>query len=49
MYMNEKPQEISQEDKPSEDYPMGGSLEHYDIWRDLEMLEMARHRLVQRK
>jgi len=36
-------------DKPSEDYPMGGSLEHYDIWRDLEMLEMARHRLGQRK
>ncbi|MFH0891321.1 MAG: hypothetical protein V1867_00910 [Candidatus Falkowbacteria bacterium] len=37
--MDHKPQEDTQGDKPSEDYPMGGSLEPYDIWRDMQILE----------
>lgn len=40
--MDHKPQENAQRDKPSEDYPMGGSLEPYDIWRDMQILENAR-------
>jgi hypothetical protein len=32
-----------------DDYPLGGSLEPYDIWRDIEILENARQRLFSRK
>jgi hypothetical protein len=47
--MDQKPQEVAEMSDFSEDYPLGGSLEPYDIWRDLQMLENARHRLGQIK
>ncbi|MEA1963131.1 MAG: hypothetical protein U9M94_02725 [Patescibacteria group bacterium] len=47
--MDQEPQEVTIVNESSEDYPMGGSLEPYDIWRDLQMLENARHRLGQIK
>ncbi len=49
MNMNQKPQEVTDGNESSEDYPMGGSLEPYDIWRDIEILEMSRQRLSQIK
>lgn len=47
--MDQKPQEITDVNESSEDYPLGGSLEPYDIWHDLQMLENARHKLGQIK
>ena len=47
--MDQKPQEVSEMEEFSEDYPLGGSLEPYDIWRDLQMLENNRRRLSQIK
>ncbi len=47
--MDHKEQEIVIVDEYSEDYPLGGSLEPYDIWRDLQMLERARYKLAQIK
>jgi hypothetical protein len=49
MNMNHKPQEITETVDCSEDYPLGGFLEPYDIWRDIEMLENARRRLFSGK
>jgi hypothetical protein len=49
MNMNHKPQEVAETVDCSEDYPLGGSLEPYDIWRDIEMLENARRRLFSGK
>ncbi|MEI8360964.1 MAG: hypothetical protein WCG01_02455 [bacterium] len=43
--MDSVPQEMSETFDCSEDYPLGGSLEPYDIWRDLQRLENARRRL----
>ncbi|MCX6795404.1 MAG: hypothetical protein NT165_01565 [Candidatus Falkowbacteria bacterium] len=43
--MAQKPQGVTEVADCSEDYPLGGSLEPYDIWRDLQMLENARRRL----
>ena len=47
--MDQKPQEVTDENESSEDYPLGGSLEPYDIWHDLQLLENARYRLGQIK
>ncbi|MCF7819895.1 MAG: hypothetical protein K9M44_00285 [Candidatus Pacebacteria bacterium] len=47
--MDQEPQEVTEVVDCSDDYPLGGSLEPYDIWRDLQMLENARHRLGQIK
>lgn len=43
--MDQKPQEVTEVVECSEDYPLGGSLEPYDIWRDMQILENARRRL----
>jgi len=43
--MDTRPQEVAEARDCCEDYPLGGSLEPYDIWRDLQMLENARHAL----
>lgn len=43
--MDQKPQEEANLEEFSEDYPFGGSLEPYDIWRDMQILENYRHRL----
>jgi hypothetical protein len=40
--MNQKPQEVTDENESSEDYPLGGSLEPYDIWQDIQILENSR-------
>ncbi len=47
--MNQKPQEVTDENDCSEDYPLGGSLEPYDIWHDLQILENFRYELAQIK
>ena len=49
MKMDHKPQEKAEAEGFSEDYPLGGSLEPYDIWRDLQLLENCRRRLAQIK
>lgn len=47
--MNHLPQGEAEAEDFCDDYPLGGSLEPYDIWRDIEILENARQRLFLRK
>jgi hypothetical protein len=45
--MDQVPQEVAETVEYSEDYPLGGSLEPYDIWRDMQLLENGRYKLAQ--
>lgn len=43
--MDHSPREKADTEEFCDDYPLGGSLEPYDIWRDIQLLENRRQSL----
>jgi len=45
IFMDIRPQEVTETCDSCPDYPLGGSLEPYDIWHEMQILEKARRAL----